>query len=71
VQSGLHAPQHRAAELREFAERSRDALKLLDEAYTATRYLPKTYDEVEASRALSAAEDALKVADEAERRAFP
>jgi len=60
-----------AAEMRGFAERSRDALRLLDEAYTAARYLPKTYDEVDASRALSAVEEALKVVDEVERRVFP
>jgi len=60
-----------AAELREFAERNRDALRLLDEACTAARYLPKTYDEVDSSRALSTVEEALKVVDEVERRVFP
>jgi len=49
-----------AAELKEFAERNRGALRLLEEAYTSTRYSPKTYDEAEASNALGAVEEALK-----------
>jgi len=59
-----------AAELKEFAERNREALRLLEEAYTATRYSPRTYDEAEASRALSTIEEALKILDKIERHVF-
>lgn len=57
-----------AAEL--FAERNRGALRLLKEAYTSTRYSPKTYDEAEASNALGAVEEALKTLDKIERHVF-
>ena len=59
-----------AAELKEFAERNRGALRLLEEAYTSTRYSPKTYDEAEASNALGAVEEALKTLDKIERHVF-
>jgi len=42
----------------------------VEEAYTSTRYSPKTYDEAEASNALGAVEEALKTLDKIERHVF-
>jgi len=59
-----------ANRLRSFIEKYRDALRLLDEAYTASRYLPKIYDCADAMRALKTVDEAIDVLDEVERDLF-
>jgi len=56
--------------VRRVAAECRDALKTLDEAYVASRYLPKTYEREDAERAISALDPVLRVLEDVERSLF-
>lgn len=53
-----------------FGEARRGPLKLLEEAYTGSRYLPRPYSSEEAAEALEVVEELLKLVDEVEGGAF-
>jgi len=59
-----------AVNLRGFCEEYREVLRSLDEAYTAARYLPKTYDERDAIVALEVVGKAMKLIDGVECNVF-
>jgi len=59
-----------AEKLSSFVETHRDSLRMLEEAYIASRYTPKTYERDEAERALATLEEAMSLIDEVERLVF-
>jgi len=59
-----------AGRLSSFVETHRDSLRMLEEAYIASRYTPKTYERDEAERALATLEEAMSLIDEVERLVF-
>ena len=53
-----------------FGEARRDLLRLLEEAYTSSRYLPRSYSSEEAAEALGVVEELLKLVEEVEGGVF-
>jgi len=56
--------------LRRISEEYRDALRVLDEAYTASRYLPKTYEREDAEKAIRAVDAVLEALNRVEDSLF-
>jgi len=56
--------------LRRISEEYRDALRVLDEAYTASRYLPKTYGLEDAEKAIRAVDALLEALNHVEDSLF-
>jgi len=56
--------------LRHISEEYRDALRVLDEAYTASRYLPKTYELEDAEKAIRAVDALLEALNRVEDSLF-
>ncbi|MEM4444573.1 MAG: HEPN domain-containing protein [Thermofilum sp.] len=59
-----------AGTLSRFSEDRREALRALDEAYTASRYLPKVYEAADAEKLLAAVSEAFELLDSLERDVF-
>jgi len=53
-----------------FVDSNREALRMLGEAYTASRYLPRIYEYEDASEALRVVEDAFKLLERVEKDVF-
>ncbi|MCX8204983.1 MAG: HEPN domain-containing protein [Candidatus Nezhaarchaeota archaeon] len=56
--------------LYKFTEAHRDGLESLDEAYVASRYLPRTYEPEDATRALAVVNEAFKLLDKVKEDVF-
>ncbi|MEM0225858.1 MAG: HEPN domain-containing protein [Thermofilaceae archaeon] len=59
-----------ASALSRFSEDRREALRALDEAYTASRCLPKVYEAADAEKLLAAVGEAFELPDSVERGVF-
>ena len=53
-----------------FSEASRGLLRLLEEVYTGSRYLPRAYGGEEVAEALGVVEELLKLVEEVEKSVF-
>jgi hypothetical protein len=53
-----------------FANSNRETLRMLDEAYTASRYLPRIYEYEDVSEALRIVENAFKLLSRVEEDVF-
>jgi len=56
--------------LRRISEEYRDAFRVLEEAYTASRYLPKTYEREDAEKAIRAVDAMLEALNRVEDSLF-
>jgi hypothetical protein len=48
----------------------RDSLKILEDAYTEARYMPKSFDSVDAEKALNVDEELFRVVEAVESSVF-
>ena len=56
--------------LEDFSRSYRDALRILEEAYIASRYLEKSYERDDAERAVKVVEEAINILGKIEQRVF-
>jgi len=54
----------------EFIAVWRDSLKILEDAYTGARYMPKSFDRVDAEKALNVVEELFRVVEAVESSVF-
>ena len=54
----------------EFIAVWRDSLKILEDAYTEARYMPKSFDRVDAEKALNVVEELFRVVEAVESSVF-
>ncbi len=54
----------------EFIAVWRDSLKILEDAYTEARYMPKRFDRVDAEKALNVVEELFRVVEAVESSVF-
>ncbi len=59
-----------ASRIRGFVEENRDALKLLEDAYTGSRYLYRVYEREEAEKSLKATGELLNLLEAIENEVF-
>ncbi len=59
-----------ASRIKDFVEENRDALKLIEEAYTGSRYLYKVYEREDVEKLLSIAEKLINLLEDVEHELF-